>query len=183
MNKFVLLIMLTVSAVFALTSVSLQAQTPPTPQTPKSETRNTTRWEWNDDGWRRSVVINGKAEFNEDYSDVSGLTDGSSVRIEEELNGNLRRLEVRRDENGALARSYSLNGQSRSIDEDVRKWIAGLLLMAVRNGAINVDNRVKRLVRQRGVNGTLEEIKSLSSEYTQRIYFQALITNEASQPI
>lgn len=167
-------------AVLALHSVALQAQTqtPATPQTPKPETHSTIKWEWNDDGWRRRVAINGKAEFTDDYSDVSGVTEGSSVRIEEELGGNLRRLEVRRDENGALVRTYSLNGQTRAMDDDARKWVAGLLLMAVRNGAIDVDNRVKRLMRQRGVNGTLEEIKSLSSGHTQRVYFQALITTE-----
>lgn len=191
MNKFELtgrvklvLLILTAGAVIALHSVSLQAQTetpptPKTPQIPKSETRNTTKWEWNDDGWRRRVVISGKAEFTDDYSDVSALTEGSSLRIEEELRGDLRRLEVRRNENGALVRSYSLNGQTRAMDDDARKWVAGLLLMAVRNGAIDVDNRVKRLLRQRSVDGTLEEIKSLSNGYTRRVYFQALITNEA----
>ena len=188
MNKFELtgrinlvLMVITAGVVLALPSTALQAQTqtPATPQTAKPETRSsTTKWEWNDDGWRRRVAINGKAEFTEDYSDVSGVTEGSSVRIEEELGGNLRRLEVRRDANGALVRTYSLNGQTRAMDEDARKWVAGLLLMAVRNGAIDVDNRVKRLMRQRGVNGTLEEIKSLSSGYTQRVYFQALITSE-----
>ena len=171
-------LILMIGVVLAVPTATLHAQTPPTPQTPKPETRSTTKWEWNDDGWRRRVAINGKAEFTEDYSDVSDVTAGSSVRIEEELGGNLRRLEVRRDENGALVRTYSLNGQTRAMDDDARKWVAGLLLMAVRNGAIDVDNRVKRLMRQRGVNGTLEEIKSLSSGYTQRVYFQALITSE-----
>lgn len=172
-----ILMFLAAGTVFALQPHTLRAQTQ-TPKTESTQKRSTIKWEWNDDGWRRRVVINGKAEFTEDYSDVSGLTPGSSFLMEEELRSDLRRLDIRRDESGALVRRYSRNGETREIDADTRKWIAGMLLMAVRNGAIDVDNRVKRLVRQRGISGALAEIESLASGYTQRVYFQALITNE-----
>ena len=38
-------------------------------QTITQEKRYQTTREWNDDGWRRCAEIQGKAEFNEDYSD------------------------------------------------------------------------------------------------------------------
>ena len=177
-----LLIALT-AVLLVLSLFCLHAQEPPTPPTPptaataKSQSRNTSRWQWNDDGWRRSLEINGKAEFNEEYSGVTGLTEGSTLRLEEERNGVLRRLDVSRDGNGALVRRYSVNGNSQTLDNDARKWAADLLLMAVRHGAIDVDNRVKRILVRRGVGGMLEEISGFSNGYTKRIYFQALITN------
>lgn len=146
-------------------------------QTVKTDSKNTTRWEWSDDGWRRRVEIQGKAEFNEDYSDVSGISEGGFLILEEDHNGQLQRLEVRRDQSGQLVRRYFFNGESRALDENGRKWVAALLLTAVRQGAIDADGRVKTLLRQRGVTGVLEEIASIGGDHAKRIYFLALLKN------
>ena len=82
----------------ALSGSITLGQTPP--QTPVPEKRSTSRWQWNDDGWKRRVEISGKAEFTEDYSDVSSLSEGGSLTLEEDHNGQSQRLEVRRDQNG-----------------------------------------------------------------------------------
>ena len=144
-----------------------------------TDTKNATRWEWTDDGWRRRVEIQGKAEFPEDYSDVIGLSEGGFVRLEEDHNGQSSRLEVRRDQSGQLTRRYFVNGESRALDENGRKWVAALLLTAVRQGAIDADGRVKSLMRKRGVAGVLEEITIIKSDHAKRIYFQALLKNES----
>ena len=147
-------------------------------QTVKTETKNTTRWEWSDDGWRRRVEIQGKAEFTEDYSDVTRSLGGGFIRLEEDLNGQSQRLEVRRDPNGQLVRRYFVNGESRALDENGRKWVAALLLIAVKQGAIDAEGRVKTLLRKRGVKGVLEEIASIKGDHAKRIYFQALLKNQ-----
>jgi hypothetical protein len=77
-----------------------------------------------------------------------------------------------------LLRKYFVNGEARVLDEPGRKWIAGLLLMAVRQGAIDVDKRVETILRQRGVGGMLEEIASISGDYGKRLYLQALLKTE-----
>jgi hypothetical protein len=148
-------------------------------QTSKKETRSTTKWEWNDDGWRRRVEIQGKAEFNEQYSDVTAVSEGGFVILEEDRHGDLHRLEVRRDPSGQLVRRYFVHGEMRTLDDNGRKWLAGLLLMAVRQGGIDVDKRVKTMLRQRGVDSVLEEISSISGEYAKRLYFQAAFKDES----
>ncbi len=147
-------------------------------QTVKSQTQNTTKWEWSDDGWRRRVEIRGQAEFNEDYSDVSALSEGGSLRIEEDHDGEFRRLDVRRDENGQLQRKYFVNGEARVLDAAGKKWVTGLLLTAVRQGAIDTDKRVRTILLQRGIDGVLEEISSISGDYARRIYFKSLFRSE-----
>ena len=167
------LFMLAASAAVFLSSHLGRAQT----QTPNTKTRSATTWEWSDDGWRMRVEIHGKANFTENYSDISSLSEDGFVRIEEDHNGESRRLEVNRDEGGRLLRKYSVNGEPRALDEKGRKWVAELLLTAVRQGAIDVDKRVQTIVRQRGVNGMLEEIGNISGDYGKRIYFQSLFKN------
>src|SRR5687767_6185003 len=112
-GKFrVALFTLAAGAVVIISASQVRSQA----QTTKTEKRSRTTWEWSDDGWRRRVEIQGKAEFNEDYSDISGLSADGSVRIEED-HGDRRRLEVRRDASGQLVRSYFVNGESRVLDE------------------------------------------------------------------
>ena len=178
MNSFklsLLLFILAASGSFSLTGDLDQVQA----QTVKTATKNRTRWEWSDDGWRRRVEIQGKAEFNEDYSDITGLSQDGFMRLEEDLNGQSQRLEVRRDASGQLVRRYFVNGESRALDQDGRKWVAALLLTAVKQGAIDPEGRVKTLLRKRGVNGVLEEIAGIKGDHARRIYFQALLKNDS----
>ena len=147
-------------------------------QAQTSQTRSATRWEWSDDGWTRRVEVSGKAEFNEDYSDVKSLSEGGLLRIEESHGNQSYQLLVRRDENGQLVRKYLVNGEAHSLDANGKKWIAGLLLMAVRQGAIDTDNRVRSMLRKGGVNTVLEEIAVINGDYAKRLYFQALLKTE-----
>ncbi len=172
-NRLVLFIMTAAIAIVPPITIDRAAA-----QTPKTEKVSRTKWEWSDDGWRRRVEIHGKAEFNEDYSDVSSLSEDSLVILEEDRHGDLRRLEVRRDQSGQLVRRYFVDGQSRALDDNGRQWVAGLLLIAVRQGAIDVDKRANKILQQRGVGGLLEEITSISGEYAKRLYFQAALKNE-----
>jgi hypothetical protein len=146
-------------------------------QTRNEQTRTTSKWEWTDDGFRKRVEIHGKAEFADDYTDVRGVSEGGFVRIEEDRNGQSRRLEIRRDPGQQLVRTYYVNGAAHVFDDNAKKWIAEILLHAVRQGAIDVDKRVQTIMRRRGVSGVLEEIALISGEYAKRIYFQALIKN------
>lgn len=142
------------------------------------EKRSRITWEWNDDGWKRRLEIHGKAEFTEDYSDISSVTEGSVVRIEEDQHGQSRKLEVSRNAGGQLLRRYFVNGELRSLDDAGRKWLAGLLLIAVRQGAFDADNRTRNILRKHGVEGVLAEITQITGEYAKRLYFQALLKNE-----
>ena len=147
-------------------------------QTAEVEKKSRVTWEWNDDGWKRRLEIQGKAEFTEDYTDISSVTEGSVVRIEEDQHGQSRKLEVSRGAGGPLSRRYFVNGELRPLDDAGRKWLAGLLLIAVRQGAFDADNRTQTILRKHGVDGVLAEITQITGEYAKRVYFQALLKNE-----
>ena len=168
MNKVKLLLLITAFLLPILTAAQ---------HTKKTETDSHSKWQWSDDDWKRRVEVRGKAEFNDDYSDVVNVSENGWLRLEEEHNSQTYRFEVTRGTNGQLVRKYFVNGEARELDENGRKWIAGLLLMAVRQGAIDVDKRVQTLLRQRGVNGTLDEISNIKSDHAKRIYFESLLGN------
>lgn len=142
---------------------------------PKDESRNTMRWEHSDNGERFRMEIRGKAEFNDDYTDIRSVSEGGYVRIEEDRNGQSRRFEVRPDATGQLRRLYSINGESRALDEAGRAWVGKIILDAVRQSGIDAEKRVQTILRKQGVKGVLDEIALISSDYAQRHYFEALI--------
>lgn len=146
-------------------------------QKPKSETRNTMRWEHSDDGSKFRVDIEGKAEFTEEYTDIRDVSDGGYVRIEEDRNGQSRRYEVRRNSGGELRRLYYVNGEAQQLDQEARNWVARMVLDAVRQSGIDAEKRVQTILRQRGVNGVFDEIALVSGDYGKAIYFKALIKN------
>ena len=144
-------------------------------QKSRDETQSNTTWIQQDGDQKRLLEIRGKAEFNDDYTDVKDVSEDGVVRIEEVRNGQSRRYEVRRDAGGQLTRAFYLNGQSRGLDETARKWIAELVLMAVRQGGIDADKRVQRILSSQGVAGVLREIDQIQSDYAKRRYFDALV--------
>jgi hypothetical protein len=146
-------------------------------QKQQHETRTTMRWENTDDHLRMRVEIEGKVEFTDDYTDVRDISEGGYVRVEQDRDGQSRRYEVRRNSAGQLERTFYLNGAVHPLDQAARAWISKIILNAVRQSGIDADKRVQSIMRQRGVDGVLEEIALISGSYAKRIYFQALIKN------
>ncbi|HUS09969.1 MAG TPA: hypothetical protein VMZ30_05830 [Pyrinomonadaceae bacterium] len=146
-------------------------------QKQEHQTRSTMRWENSDDHLRMRVEIEGKAEFTDDYTDVRDISQGGYFRVEQDRDGQSRRYEVRRNAGGQLERTFYLNGAAHPLDQDARTWLSKIVLSAVRQSGIDADKRVQSIMRQRGVNGVLEEIALVSGSYAKRIYFQALIKN------
>jgi hypothetical protein len=137
--------------------------------------RSTMTWEHSDNGERMRVVFEGKPEFNDDYTDIRDVSVGGYVRVEEDLAGQSRRYEVRRNSSGELERKYYVNGSLRPIDQEARVWISKFVLNAVRQSGIDADKRVQSIFRKSGVNGVLDEIALVGGSYAKRIYFQSLL--------
>jgi hypothetical protein len=172
--KLILLHLLALGAVsLSLTNVCALAQTE------KTEVRDSWKWEWNDDGWKKRLEIRGRAEFTDDYTDISRVSDNGSVIVEEVRGGTARRLEIKPEAGGQLRRTYYFNNQARAVDADARAWVARILIEAVRQSAIDADKRVQRIFERKGLNGVLEEISLTHGDYAKRKYFEALLKNRS----
>jgi hypothetical protein len=141
----------------------------------RDETENTTRWVQQDGDQKRLIEIRGKAEFNDDYTDIQSVTEGGWVIVEERTDRQWFRYEVRRDPAGQITRAFYANGTARPLDESARSWLNKFVLDAVRQGGLDAEKRVQRILAQRGVAGVLAEINVISSDYAQRRYYEALI--------
>lgn len=144
-------------------------------QTSREQNQSTTTWIIQDDGEKRRLEIRGKAEFSDDYTDITSVSEGGWVIVEEVHNGQSRRYEVRRDGAGQLTRAFYLNGTAQPLDESSKTWLAKFVLNAVRQGGFDAERRVKTILAQRGVAGVLAEISQITSDYAKRLYFDQLL--------
>jgi hypothetical protein len=144
-------------------------------QTSREESQNKTTWIQQDGGQKRLLEIRGKAEFNDDYTDIKSVSEGGWVIVEERTSSQWFRYEVRRDPAGQITRAFYANGAARPLDESAKSWLSKFVLDAVRQGGIDAEKRVQRILERRGVAGVLAEINLISSDYAQRHYYEALI--------
>jgi len=130
-----------------------------------------------DDNRELRIRIKGQAEFNDDYSDVRTLSPGGSVRVEERIGSVNRRYEIESDAGGNLRRSYFLQGSAHDFDGEARRWMAALMLQAVRQSGYDAPRRVSRLYQQGGANAVLEEVSKIEGDYGKRVYLRELLAN------
>ena len=144
-------------------------------QKSRDESQSTTTWIQQDNGEKRRLEIRGKAEFNDEYTDITSVSEGGWVIIEEVHDGQSRRYEVRGNGGGEITRSFYVNGTSRPLDDNAKTWLAKFVLDAVRQGGFDAEKRVKRILAQRGVAGVLAEINLIQGDYAKRNYYEQLL--------
>jgi hypothetical protein len=158
-----------VALLFSLPTVGMYAQKS------RDETQSTMRLEESDNGLKRRFETRGKPEFTEDYSDIKSVPEGGWVIIEEQRDSQSLRYEVRRDPAGQITRTFYVNGTLRPMDQTTKSWLAKFVLAMVRQGGIDADKRVQRILAQRGVAGVLAEIDQISGDHAKRRYYEELI--------
>jgi beta-lactamase regulating signal transducer with metallopeptidase domain len=128
------------------------------------------------DGRRKlAVSYDGEIELADDDRDLAGLSPGGYFEIEEREGRDRRRLLIESDRHGELDYIYFERGRQADFDDDAREWFGDVMLEAVRNTGIGAESRVKRIRDEDGVEGVLDEIGSLESDYVKRRYFTALL--------
>ena len=175
-NTFTISLM--ISVVGALTIAAAQKS-----RTETSTTRENNTWNWHhrDNSVDLSVTIRGRIEFDDDYTDIVSISDGSDIRIKDDRGGSVRKFEAS-IESGTIQRSYSVNGQPTTFDDNARKWLANILNQTVRLGGYDAHARVKKLLGRSGPRGVLNEIPQLKSDYVKRVYLNELFAQGQLDP-
>ncbi len=125
-------------------------------------------------GWWSGLNVRtkGAIEFTDDDSDVKSVSPGGYLSVEVRRGWTTHKYEVTPGE-----RHYSVNGRQRPLDEEGKAWLAEVLPQVIRDSAIGADARVKRIRKQHGPDGVLDEIAKISSDHAKRIYFEDLFAS------
>jgi hypothetical protein len=79
------------------------------------------------DGHHTVITISGKVEFNDEHTDVVGISNDGSVKIEDARDGVERKLKIESKDDGTLTYDYKVDGEVHPFDDAAREWLAKLL--------------------------------------------------------
>ncbi|MBD3402986.1 hypothetical protein GF420_08820 [candidate division GN15 bacterium] len=132
------------------------------------------RISYHDDGHRVSVEYDGEIEFGDDDRSVVAITDDGYLEIEERRGRDRKRLLIEPTRDG-LDYLYYEDGRAAEFDSEAQEWAGDLIEQVIRESGIGAEKRVERIREEDGVEGVLEEISRIESDYVKRIYVDALL--------
>jgi beta-lactamase regulating signal transducer with metallopeptidase domain len=128
------------------------------------------------DDCQLSIVAVGEIEFDEAETDITYIAPDGMFEIEEREGRTWSRLRIAPTEGAALERRWFVDGEERSYDREAQEWFSGLLPLVFRRAGFQAEERAARLLKRDGVDGLLQEISLIPSDYTARKYFEVLLT-------
>jgi len=130
-----------------------------------------------------SVESRGKIEVTDDDKDIKSMSPDGYLEITKTVFGSKRTIVISPTTNG-LTKEYYEGRRLIPFEPDGRKWLGEILPEIVRSTTIAAESRVNRIYRNSGVNGVLDEINVIESDYVRAHYANVLISvNMPSQNI
>lgn len=140
----------------------------------RSRDNNSFSMSWSDNGVRTEARGRGRITFTDDDRDIQSIEPGGLLHIVDRRAGTTRTLDVSPGPDGRLEYKYSVDGRHRSFEAEGRAWLAEFLPDFIRRSGIGAESRVRRILKQSGPNGVLEEITRIRSDYVKGRYFRHL---------
>lgn len=122
-----------------------------------------------------SATIVGRLTYTQDEDDIVAMPFGAHATFRDRTIEVDRALTVSRLADGALARSYRVNGAAATYDESARAWFAGYLPALLMEAGLNVQPRVTRWMSQGGFDAVLTRIATMTSSSAKRSHYSALL--------
>ncbi|HEU4618685.1 MAG TPA: M56 family metallopeptidase [Gammaproteobacteria bacterium] len=125
-------------------------------------------------GCEIDLRVDGRVEFNDDFTDVASIDRDGTFQLDTEIDGVRRRLEIRND-GDSLVRTYEVDGHPHDWDAAGRQWLARFLIDVDRRTAVGIDARLPRLLEQGGPAAVLAETAQMPGDYARSRYYAGLL--------
>ncbi len=132
-------------------------------------------WVESDGTHRREMKTRGEIEFTRDDQDVEHMSPGAMLIVSQSDGWNGRRVEIEADEQGVIHRRYYSGGIQRSFDGDGRRFLSTLLPQWVREQGRDIPERTARMIREKGLDSTIEDIRTIRRTDVKRQYLEEVL--------
>lgn len=127
-------------------------------------------------GCELKIELNGDITFDENFTQIASLSQGGDLEIEEKQRRATRRVTMKRERDGSLRRRWFVNGDERAWDREADAWVESMVLVLFRRSGYQATERAEAILARRGVDGLMQEISQLSSDYVARRYYTVLLS-------
>jgi hypothetical protein len=131
-------------------------------------------------GYCREAHLLGVVTFTADERDVASLGRRARVRFREVTAGSDREITIT-SSGDQPRREYLFNGRPVTLDDDARSWLAGMVLLIVRESGYNAPSRLRRLEQEGGANRVFREIDAIQGSSAKQTYYTAFL--ESGSPL
>ena len=121
------------------------------------------------DGYSLRVESDGDVDLEPDGSGVAGLDRGGSFDLSMRRDGVDRRV-LFTNPDGTVERQFFVDDDEQPWGPEADRFVAEIMPIALRETAIDADERVAWLIANRGDTGLLDEIGLIQSDFAQRVY-------------
>ena len=132
-------------------------------------------WIETDATTRNEIKSRGEMRFTANDQDVEWMSPGAKLLIDKRDSWQTRAVELEADENGKIERRYFVDGLARPWGVDGQRYLAKELPRWTCERGDRIPDRLKRLVDERGISSTLEEIRTIRSTGVRRQYLEELL--------
>lgn len=122
------------------------------------------------------VEYDGEIIFSDDDKSIKSISRRGYIRIRSTSFGNRREILAESDDGTTINYEYYEGRRRADFGEDGKKWLADVLLEVIRTTGIGAEGRVARFYKNGGVDGTLDEISDIRSDYVSHFYLQELLS-------
>ncbi|MEO0424953.1 MAG: M56 family metallopeptidase [Pseudomonadota bacterium] len=131
--------------------------------------------DWRDDDEQVEVRLEGNLQLSEDDRDVLSVSPGGSFELKDRVGRERRAITLTPDTSGRLERRYLRNGKVAPWDTQAQQWFVGRLLQVLRNGGLDAEGRVQRLLARGGTAAVLDEVRQITFSHVASEYLAHLI--------
>jgi|GEM_PF-1803866 len=122
------------------------------------------------------ISSNGDIEFNNDYTDVVGMSEDAYIKISMVSFGMRRKLYISSDDD-RIVRRYFEGNKEVAFEPKGREWMKKMLPDIVRNSGLDLENRVNKVYQKKGISGFLSELEETDSDYYRSRMVKYLLKN------
>ncbi|MCT4614114.1 MAG: hypothetical protein N4A49_04465 [Marinifilaceae bacterium] len=124
-----------------------------------------------------NIITHGKVKFNKQYTDVIGMSDNAFVKIYMVSFGIRRRITIEKID-GKISRRYFIGKKEADFEPSGREMLANVLPDLIRDSNLDMNNRVNSTYEERGLNGFIDKISSVESDYIKALMVKNLLKDQ-----
>jgi hypothetical protein len=127
------------------------------------------------------IELDGDIRFSADDRGIERMGRGAELTIEEHSDSP-RKLVVTAGPGGEPRYRFTVDGDDRPLDAAGRGWLAEVLPEVLRATGLQAPERVARLLSEGGVPAVLAEIRLMTSDRVQGLYFDQVLHQRRLSP-
>jgi len=129
------------------------------------------------DDCRLELEAGGEIVFNDAETDIVGISHRGYFEMEERAGRSRRRIVIEPAEGGDLDRRWYVDGDEQPYDNEASAWLREMIPLLFRRVGLQAEERAGRILDRDGVDGVLQEVSQIPSDYVARKYYQVLLTD------